>query len=619
MLRKTCICLSTSLIFFFSSLYAQEKLTASQEAIMEIFQHAQSLDESKTDSMRIYAQDIIKKSQKEGFRLGEVSALRLLGWAEGFDGNMDKSTEIHLKMLAESRKYKLPMQKHMAYSDLGYNYMAINQLGKAKAVYQEAIADNDLEFVGPVRASVYFNNLGIIFRRLSMPDSALIMYRQSMKLKEKAGDLKGIANQKINLSALLISQQRYGEAEKLILENLEYLKTNPNKGDQWSNLLNLVGVKTGTKAYTEAKTLLDSCLNLATELKSELKLFETHEAYSELYKVQGDFKNALEEYKKAIEYREKYANEESTNQINELQETFNAQEREQENRLLSTQLNAEKQKKIFLVIGLILLATLAMAIGISWQKNQKKNRQLAHQNELITLQKNKMAELNTEKNKLISLISHDLRTPFQTIKLWNKTLQENLQKSPEKVAEAAGIIAKTAEYGQSMVNRILDIEQMDIHTHQVNLVPTPVNSLLQELIEDFAPAATGKQIVISYSSTLPQNLETLTDPALLRRATENLISNALKFSHVNSRVEIHSEEAGSGIRISVRDYGIGIAAEDQPKLFTAYGKTSSLPTGGEDSSGLGLSSVKRIMDELGGKVSVESEAGKGSVFTLTLP
>jgi len=109
------------------------------------------------------------------------------------------------------------------------------------------------------------------------------------------------------------------------------------------------------------------------------------------------------------------------------------------------------------------------------------------------------------------------------------------------------------------------------------------------------------------------------DPQRISQVLNNLITNAIKFSHPETRIVLGAEATPSALRVWVRDEGQGIPAEDLPKLFREFGRASTRATQGEKSTGLGLAIVKRIVEAHGGRVGVESRVGEGSTFFFTLP
>ena len=144
-----------------------------------------------------------------------------------------------------------------------------------------------------------------------------------------------------------------------------------------------------------------------------------------------------------------------------------------------------------------------------------------------------------------------------------------------------------------------------------------MKSLLSKVCENFEQLASNKHIIIKKNLT-SENFHINSDPEMLQRVFENLISNAIKFSHSNSEIEVSLNKNGSQRIIKFKDYGIGIKEEEQKNLFEEYGTTSTLPTAGETSTGLGLSIAKRILDELGGSISVTSKVGIGSTFEVRI-
>jgi signal transduction histidine kinase len=131
------------------------------------------------------------------------------------------------------------------------------------------------------------------------------------------------------------------------------------------------------------------------------------------------------------------------------------------------------------------------------------------------------------------------------------------------------------------------------------------------------PGAEKKNIRLHYEKP-NKEVYLLSDKQMVHRICENLLSNAIKFSPTGKNVWVSVSEDGDAVQIKVKDEGIGISAEDLPHLFSRYSELSSKPTEGEASTGLGLSIVKRIVEELNGRILCESEPGKGSLFTVIL-
>ncbi|MGL6266899.1 MAG: sensor histidine kinase, partial [Chitinophagaceae bacterium] len=265
-----------------------------------------------------------------------------------------------------------------------------------------------------------------------------------------------------------------------------------------------------------------------------------------------------------------------------------------------------------MVIGIIALATIYFLFLI-----RKKNSKLEEKNALIQQQNSKLADLNAEKNSLISIVSHDLATPFASIRMWSQLLESDAASLNPEQLKAVDRINSSLDKGESMIRNILNIEKDEINTRSINLEEIDLLQLLKVIIEDQAVKAAKKDIEIHFAH--PDNLRlVITDSQLMKRVMDNLLSNAVKFSQPGKNIFVDVREQAQNILISVRDEGPGIEADEMKTLFSKYGKTSVRPTAGEASTGLGLSIVKRIMQELNGEVGCQSTLGIGSVFTVTL-
>jgi len=168
-----------------------------------------------------------------------------------------------------------------------------------------------------------------------------------------------------------------------------------------------------------------------------------------------------------------------------------------------------------------------------------------------------------------------------------------------------------------LIRNILHIEKEEIN-RPLNLQFLDISAFLEDVINAHTPQAQQKDIEIVYQHD-GKFTEFMCDRYMLNRICENLLSNAIKFSPRGSKVYVKLESPADNIVIKVIDEGVGIAPEDIPYIFSKYGKISSMPTEGEYSTGLGLSIVKRLVDELNGKVFCESVLNNGSVFTVALP
>lgn len=594
------------IIAFLGLIYFKASAQLTTSRVDEWIQTWPYTDAEKKDSMLVWSNQLQEASKVLNYPRAEAYALRFKGLYHDYDNNPTEATRYYFEFLKKTKAYGNVSDQMSATSDLVYIYLLTNQLDKAKPLLLRFTGLADKSALDQKKLSSFYNNLGIIYRKEDKKDSAILAYQASLTIKEKLKDEKGLTNLRINLSSLLVNQQKYTEALKLTEQNLQYLRKKENKTDLWYNLVNKAGALDGLKRYDECIYYLNEALALAKSLKSETFEQQTIEQLSGTYANQKQFVKAYEYLRKSNELKAQLINKQTNEKIAELQEQHNAGERERQNQLLNSQLEAQKNKQAAYGIGLAALLVVAAVTMFAYVKNLRKNK-------LITAQNQKLNELNTEKNQLMAIVSHDLSSPFTAIRMWANTLTATSK--PSDMAEAKEMILKTATFGLNTIQKILTIDKGEIDA--LNLEEVDIADLLKSLHERFKAEASQKNISLKFKA-LQERETILTDKNLLERALQNLVSNALKFSHPQSEISISTYGRDGEMVFEIKDFGIGISEQDQGKLFERYSELNTKPTGKESSNGLGLSIVKRIAEELGGTVSVQSAVGQGSTFCLKL-
>ena len=236
---------------------------------------------------------------------------------------------------------------------------------------------------------------------------------------------------------------------------------------------------------------------------------------------------------------------------------------------------------------------------------------------IVHAQNQQLQKLNEEKNELIAIVSHDLRSPLQRI----KGLLNLLVLDPNKLSmDQLDIINKAkdvAKQNTDLVGRILDIQSIE-STEKIILQKINIFDILNPVVESFKELAASKKIMLS-QSPLTGNVMVPANEDYIQQIFENLLSNSLKFSYPQSSVYVTLRYTKSHVYISVKDEGQGFDEEDKKNLFKKFQKLSAQPTSGEQSSGLGLAIVKKYVDAMNGTISCESQKGKGAEFIVQLP
>lgn len=263
-----------------------------------------------------------------------------------------------------------------------------------------------------------------------------------------------------------------------------------------------------------------------------------------------------------------------------------------------------KQLQIYSFVLLILLLT-SIALAIWFYRMMKIKDQSSKE----------IAQVNNEKDHFIGVVSHDLRSPLNSIMALSSLMLEDPNSSMEEISEYNAIILNSSKRMESLINNMLDANKIETGNTKLTLAPTSIKNAVGEIAE--SNSLLGDEKGITTSIEIEENLpEVIADYDAIQRVLENLISNAYKFSPKESTVRISATKVGDQVQVAVRDQGPGITEADRTKLFTKFEKLTALPTGNEKSTGLGLFIVKNLMAEMNGTILVESELNKGTIFKI---
>ncbi len=223
--------------------------------------------------------------------------------------------------------------------------------------------------------------------------------------------------------------------------------------------------------------------------------------------------------------------------------------------------------------------------------------------------------LNQEKNEFLSIAAHDLKNPLTTIILGAEML--GMMNNPERTPKLADTILSAGRRMRDLISNLLDANAIEEGRFTSRLERCDLNTLVEQSVEHNTVAANHKQIALEIAGTAEACA--CADPTATMQILDNFISNALKYSPLNSTVRLRTAATGGKVSIAIADEGPGLSAEDQQKLFRKFTRLSAKPTGGESSNGLGLAIVKRLAEAMGGSVECQSTLGHGATFTVHLP
>jgi len=244
--------------------------------------------------------------------------------------------------------------------------------------------------------------------------------------------------------------------------------------------------------------------------------------------------------------------------------------------------------------------------------------ELVKKEKKIKKQNKELNKLNATRNKLFSIIAHDLKSPFNVLLAFSQAITEDIQnKKYEDIEKYSSMIHETSTNTMRLLINLLEWTQTQKGNIELNPNSFNLTDLVEEVIEYNMIAAQQKNIKVSH--TLQNNQELYANRNMILAVLRNLILNAIKYTHTDGRITISTETNKDETRVSVSDTGQGINAKDIKKLFHIKHNFSTPGTNKEKGTGLGLILCKELVQKHKGEIWVESKVGEGSVFTFTIP
>lgn len=244
--------------------------------------------------------------------------------------------------------------------------------------------------------------------------------------------------------------------------------------------------------------------------------------------------------------------------------------------------------------------------------------QQCKQGEVLWQTNQQLVNLNEERSAILSIAAHDLKNPTAAIMSYVDLMVDHWDeydggKKLKRLASIRGL----AQLIHEIIRNLLDMNAIESGSYTLNPVLFDPRELCSALIEEYRDRAEAKSIGLHLE--VQPGVQVCADRSALHQVLDNLLSNAIKYSLPGMNVFMNVSEKRGMTEICVRDEGPGISAEDQTKLYRKFTRLSARPTGGEHSTGLGLSIVKQIVEASGGSVYCESRLGEGASFCVRLP
>ncbi len=236
----------------------------------------------------------------------------------------------------------------------------------------------------------------------------------------------------------------------------------------------------------------------------------------------------------------------------------------------------------------------------------------------LEIRNQEVERANRLKSEFLANMSHELRTPLHTVIGFSELLGEEM-KGPLNADQKrfVGHIHKDAQHLLTLINEILDLSKIEAGKVQLSLETLDIRDVIEDALASIRPQGAAKSIQIE--TNVPGSILVQGDRVRARQVLYNLLSNAVKFTPPGGRVGVEADREDGFVRVSVVDTGVGIAPEEHESIFDKFHQVGAATTGMREGTGLGLPITRRLVEEHGGRIWLESEPGKGSRFTFTIP
>ncbi|RZL34156.1 MAG: hypothetical protein EOO96_10760 [Pedobacter sp.] len=529
---------------------------------------------------------------------------------------------------------------------VSYNYLGM--LNDSQQKFEQAIESYKLSISLNEKKGMEGNQISTLMN-LAVSQRRSKKFEEALATLEKARILTDKANipyykQAIyqNLAELTFEIKDYAKAEKYILQALALSNSNNEtvlRKGLFTNLVNVYKTKGDFQkalAYSDSVTKLDQNLYekdkvaeiLNLQAKYDTKLKDEKISSQNILNLQQQQQLLLNKNLLQLTLQQKENSELLfTKRQNELQNQKKLQEAAMQKDRLQAKIDKQtSEQQIFaqkkeietknrFQIFLGVLAIMAIGIAIIIFYNQRKTRKL---NALITLQKKDLEQINGVKDRIFSIIGHDLRAPVNTLISFNHLLEDH-ELSSEKIKIYAEKISKTLNHTSVLMENLLNWSRSQLQGYQPHMKLNSLKSIADVVVNTLSVQASKKNIEII--NDIDTNSKVFSDVDMTELILRNLVANAIKFTAVNGLIKLSALQQNNITTVKVTDSGIGMPVELLNQINsdeTIYHQASRAGTNKETGTGLGLMLCKTFTDLMGGKLKVASENGKGTTVEVRL-
>ncbi|WPP49298.1 tetratricopeptide repeat-containing sensor histidine kinase [Catalinimonas niigatensis] len=608
-------------------------LTDQQDSIQVDVWHKLSMSYQNyvPDSAMRYAQQALTLSENLNYNKGIADAMLHIGRLKRDKGNYTSALEDMFISLKYYEEMDDSVQIANNYNDISIVYALSEDSETSRGYFHKAL--DIFRSIGDKQGESYaLNNIGLIYEQEENLEKAKEFYLASMSIKIQRKDGYGISRGYNTLGSLSSNQGNYQEALSYFFKaDSLFVKLN----DEASRPVNFNAI---AKAYfamgnlPKARTYAQQSYEIAQQLNSTRYIELILKTLAEISAAQRDFEAAYR-YQVLHEAANDSLHQESREKhLAKLKAEFDDEQQKteitllkQEKLLQEASISHQQTIIISLVAGLIMILFFSVALYLANNRNKKKNKLLASKNQeihqqagVLSEQKNHLEKINKTKDKLFSIVSHDIRSPLNTLKGFSYLLTQQIDAmDKEEMQRVSRRINFALDNLSQLLDNLLNWSLIQTGHKKSEFTSIDINALINFNIDLYQATAAEKGIQLLNQSE--QQLYAYADYQSINTVIRNFISNSIKFSYPNSSIFIRAQYQNNTVEVSIIDQGIGMSDEVINKIFSADKKESQKGTHNESGSGFGLTLCHELILQNHGQIQVSSKLREGSTFSFFLP
>jgi signal transduction histidine kinase len=584
------------------------------------------------DSAQIFFETALELYRNTGNMTGVASTLTNLGRMYHRLHIYGKAQEYYFQALHHFRDNGITDGMARVKNNIGIIHQELKNLDLALDYFNSSIELYGNQETNTGRIASVHNNIGNVWLEKKDYNRALQYYNQALECYEKSNFFEGIAAITHNIGVLHCKLGNYDESFESLTRSLEMNTSAGNRFNLANNYNNLGELFILQKEYGRALGYLEQGLELALMINARAVIGENYQFRSDIYKETLDYEKALF-YRELVDtYNDSIFTADASERIAELQVRHKRESQLAELDILQKdleiqQISLNKQRDLLTILGgIVLLTGLFILILFGLYRHQKrlnlillqKSEQLETANEKLVKSEKTLQMQNASKDKFFSIIAHDLKNPFIALLGFSETLTQNYNDlTREQVFTYIEIINKSAVNLYRLLENLLEWSR----TQTGNVLMKPEKLSLKQItgisIKPVIENAELKNIRVDID--ISPDIVVYTDKNLISTVIRNIFSNAVKFTHASGRIILSAKRIDGYTEMSITDNGVGIEPGEMKKLFNLDYNSATTGTHNEKGTGLGLLLCREFVEKFGGRIHVESEPGKGSTFTFTIP